>query len=67
MDKAYIEQAAQEYATIMYHVLDDTRFNGKNTVDEFENISKDFIAGVEWLLSVQEEIATQQLLKNAKQ
>jgi hypothetical protein len=56
MDKKYIEQAAEDYATLMYHVLDNTRFNSKNTLNELENMSKDFTEGVNWLLSLQEEI-----------
>jgi hypothetical protein len=59
MDKAYIEQAAEEFANQAYPSPIMVTFR--------EYTKLDFIAGVEWLLSVQEEIATQQLLKNAKQ
>lgn len=47
MDKAYIEQAAKDYAN---------QFKTQVSSEGLQNIVSDFIAGVEWLLSLQEEI-----------
>ena len=49
MNKKYIEKAAEEHATSLY-------VNYTTNSDNVINCKSDFIAGVNWLLSVQEEI-----------
>lgn len=56
MNKEYIKQAAEEHANKVWGIyVDDVDEDSNGT--RGENSTSDFIAGVEWLLKVQEEQA----------
>jgi hypothetical protein len=54
MDKAYIEQAAEDYAQSFVESIDTPIKLYRS--DLLEGTKVDFTAGVDWLLSVQEEL-----------